>query len=118
MEKRYLWVNVDVCRQVKMENSSLPVVVRVSKTRLLKLRAERILYLEEGRGGGGLGGASARDAIKLVGVSGEILRPRIFELLKLGNATCSILDEISKIYGFLNHFLFIFKFLFFANLFL
>ena len=53
MEKRYLWVNVDVCRQVKMENSSLPVVVRVSKTRLLKLRAERILYLEEGRGGGG-----------------------------------------------------------------
>ena len=30
-------VNVVVCRQVKRENRSLPVAVRVSKTRVLKL---------------------------------------------------------------------------------
>ena len=37
MEKRYLaTVNVVVRRQVKRENSSLPVAVRVSKTRVLK----------------------------------------------------------------------------------
>ena len=41
MEKRYL-ANVVVRRQVKRENSSLPVAARVSKTRMLKLpnRAE------------------------------------------------------------------------------
>ena len=40
MEKRYLaiWINVVVQGQVKSENSSLPVAVRVSKTRVLKRR--------------------------------------------------------------------------------
>ena len=56
--------------------------------------AERLLYW----GAGGWGGGANKQAPATLACRGfwGISRPEKFEILKLGNATFSILDEISK----------------------